>query len=243
MASAYHPEKWNITKNLFIWQFVLGGKELPGWTLAEMKTNQHFREHIVQEYYWRHPEKNAMVKIDVIPTPSWKEAQAGFQGLLQEHMIVQLPTVPDKMALLGDVAYTGPSGEVRNMLFIRANMIVMLNSIGRETVRVEQLAFDVDNLFTRQPSSSNSKTKPGIAHFEAEQREIPAGRATVLNLRAEDPLQRPLWYRFSTDNGEIVQEKEHVVYIGEKPGEGKVTVQAVNAEGDTDEKSIAVKVL
>ncbi|MBO9153795.1 hypothetical protein ACFOTA_16365 [Chitinophaga sp. GCM10012297] len=243
MTSAYHPEKWNVTKNLFIWQFALGGKELPGWVLAEAKANQHFKEYPILEYYWRHQEKNAMVKIDVIPTASWKEAQAGFRGLLQEHMILQLPAVPDKMALLGDVAYTGPSDEMRNMLFIRANMIVMLNSIGRETVRTEQLAFDVDNLFTRKQHAGNGKTRPEILQFEAELREMPAGRATVLNLRAEDPVQRPLWYRFTTDNGEILQENDRVVYLAEKPGEGKVTVLAVNPEGDTDEKSIPVKVL
>ncbi|RPD43313.1 hypothetical protein [Chitinophaga barathri] len=243
MAQTYQPGKWNVTKNLFIWQFRLGGKELPEWTLAEMKTNQHFREYPIQEYYWQQKEKNIMVKIDVIPTASWKEAQEVFQGMLQEHMILQLPTVPDKMALLGDVAYTGPSGEIRNLLFLRANMIVRLNSIGPERVAVGHLAFDMDNLFTRKNEPGERKTKPEIRSFEAGRGETPAGEPVALEVRAEDPLQRPLWYRFTADNGEIAQQENSLIFTGEKSGEGKVTVQAVNMEGDVDEKSITIKVL
>jgi hypothetical protein len=242
MAQTYQPEKWDVSKNLFIWQFRLSGKELPGWTLAEMKANQHFRDHAVQEYYWHQPEKNIMIKTDVIAAASWKEAQAIFRSLLEEHMIVQLPTVPDKLALLGDVAYTGPAEDIRNMLFLRANMIVRLNSIGRETVKVDRFAFDIDGLFTRGGEAGERKTRPEIRSFEAEKGEARAGETITLNLRAEDPLQRPLWYRFTTGNGEISQQQEHILFTGEKPGDSKVTVQAVNAEGDTEEKSISIKI-
>ncbi|WP_346319676.1 hypothetical protein [Chitinophaga sp. YIM B06452] len=242
MAQTYQPEKWNVSKNLFIWQFRLSGKELPGWALAEMKANQHFRDHVVQEYYWRQQEKNSMIKTDVIATASWKEAQEVFRGMLQEHMIMQLPTVPDKLALLGDVAYTGPIEDISNMLFLRANIIVRLNSIGRETVKVDQFAFDIDGLFTRSSEPGERKTRPGIRSFEAEKGEARAGETIALNLRAEDPLQRPLWYRFTTDNGEISQQEERIIFTGEKAGDAKVTVQAVNAEGDTEQKSVSIKI-
>lgn len=242
MAQTYQPEKWNVSKNLFIWQFRLSGKELPGWTLAEMKTNQHFRDHAVHEYYWYQQEKNVMIKTDVIAAASWKEAQAIFRSLLEEHMIVQLPTVPDKLALLGDVAYTGPAEDIRNMLFLRANMIVRVNSIGRETVKADRFALDIDGLFTRGGKPGGQQTRPEIRSFEPEKGEARAGETVALNLRAEDPLQRHLWYRFTADNGEISQQQDHILFAGEKTGEAKVTVQAVNAEGDSEEKSLAIKI-
>ena len=64
------------------------------------------------------------------------------------------------------------------------------------------------------------------------EREVARTNETVrLNIRARDPLDRPLWYRLSVDQGELLVEDEEVRFLCATPTRAEISLCAVNENG------------
>jgi len=244
MPDRYDINKWkeNSMKNLFIWQYFMGGHELAGWQLKEVRPWDVTTEKAVQ-YYWENTsDKDEKIKIDIIECQSWLHAQQQLLGLLRQHMYIHLPEAGKKEIRVGDAAYAGDGVEPQHLLFVRANVVVVLNSIGRKRVPVAKSALQLDNLFYDKPLLKVTGVSPVIESFSLDRQEkkINDQDAAQVIIKASDPLRRPLWYKLQASRGEILMDdnKLHVLFV---PGEPvQLTLYTSNENGDTAEKTIDV---
>jgi hypothetical protein len=242
MADRYDINKWkdNSTKNLFIWQYFMGGHELAGWQLKEVRPWEVNTDKVVQYYWENSSDKDEKIKIDIIECPSWLIAQQQLLELLRRHMHVHLPEAGKKEIRVGDAAYAGEGAEPQHLLFVRANIVVVLNSIGRKKVPVAKTALQLDNLFYDKPLLKVTGVSPVIESFfiDKEDNRINNQNAAQVIIKATDPLRRPLWYKLLISKGELLVEdsRVHMLFV---PGESaQITLYASNENGDTAEKTI-----
>lgn len=242
MPDRYDINKWreNGMKNLFIWQYFMGGHELAGWQLKEIRPWEVSAEKVVQ-YYWENSAvKDEKIKIDIIECRSWFHAQQQLLASLRQHMQVYLPEAGKKGFRVGDAAYAGDGEEPQHMLFVRANIVAVLNSIGRKKVPVAKTALQLDNLFYDKPLLQVTGVTPVIENFSIDKQEKKIDDQDVVQviIKASEPLRRPLWYKLLASRGEILMEDDKV-YVLFVPGEPvQLTLYVSNENGDTAERTI-----
>jgi hypothetical protein len=242
MPERYDTNKWkeSSTKNLFIWQYFMGGHELAGWQLKEVRPWEVKTEKVVQ-YYWENTtDKEEKIKIDIIECQSWVHAQQQLLELLRQHMQIYLPEASKKEIRVGDAAYTGDGQEPQHLLFVRANVIAVLNSIGRKKVPVAKAALQLDNLFYDKPLLQITGVSPVIESFflDRQDRKINEQDAVQVVIKATDPLRRPLWYKLMATQGEMLVQ-DNRLHLLPVPGEpAQLTLYTSNENGDTAEKII-----
>ena len=242
MNNQYDIKKWEQagTGNLFIWKFFLAGKEMSSWKLTESFDRDKFRNGTVKEYYLENNEnKDEAVKIDIIECASGSDARETLLFMLQNHMGPMLPAASEKNIRFGDAAYTGLADIEQHILFIRANMLVVLNSIGNKDIPVTEIAGRLDEIFYKKPQPTEKGISPFIASFSlAEQISILRDRkAQVINIKVIDLLERPVWFKFFIEKGEIFSENDQLFFTGDTTG-NKLSVFATSENGFVSEKTI-----
>jgi hypothetical protein len=243
MPDRYDINKWKDRgiKNLFIWRYFMGGHELDGWRLKETRPWQNTKTEKVVQYYWvNNADTEEQVKIDIIECHSWQYAQQQLLALLRQHMHIQLPEAEKNIIRVGDAAYTGEGQEPQHLLFVRANMVVVLNSIGKKKVPVAKTALQLDNVFYDKPLLRENDINPVIERILIDKKDRKTNEqsdAEVI-IDARDPLQGPLWYKLVTTRGEILTENDnlHLLFMEGEPNH--LTVYATNGKGNTADKSI-----
>jgi hypothetical protein len=242
MPDRYDINKWqeNGMKNLFIWQYFMGGHELAGWQLKEVRPWDISTEKVVQYYWENSTDIEQKIKIDIIECRSWLHAQEQLLVLLQQHMHVHLPEAGKKEIRVGDAAYAGDGDEPQHLLFVRANIVAVLNSIGKRRVPVAKAALQLDNLFYDKPLLQVTGVIPVIDNFSIDKQEkkINDRDAALLTIKANDPLRRPLWYKLVASQGEILMQ-DNKLQVLSVPGEPlQLTLYVSNENGDTAERII-----
>ncbi len=228
MENYYNIKKWEeaSTKNLFVWKFFLGGNEVPEWKLTEVRTTEGFKEGIAKEYYWENKEqKEEAIKIDIIECYSWQKAEEMLMNIVNNHMAPRLAETK-----IGDTSYTGFGDVLQHIIFVRANMVVVLKSIGKKDISVKEFSAILDELFYSKPIASEKGVLPAIASFSIADRHvnITEKNAFKLEVTATDPLERPLWYKFFADNGEFLSTEGEIYFIPADGLKGMISVYATN---------------
>jgi hypothetical protein len=231
-------------KDLFIWKFFLAGNEVPGWSLTESNTTEENKNKITREYYWQSNQgEDEAVKIDVIECPSRQEAQKTLLNMLENHMAMSLPEFSfGNNTRLGDAAYAG-SGKLQiHVLFIRANMVVVINSIGEKDIAVPQIAVTLDEIFYQKPKPSEKAGLPVITEFAKTKQVINVKdrKATGISIEAADPSGRPVWFKFFIGDGEIFRENDHIFYTAGDNKENRLSVFVTNDRGEVSVQSIII---
>jgi hypothetical protein len=243
MNNHYDITKWaeNATKNFFVWQFFLADNVIPGWKITEKNGAHKIDNGVLIEYYLINGSaKDEAIKIDVYEFSSWNEAAQNLLKILQDHhMAEKLPETNTERNDLGDVAYKGFGQTDQHILFIRANMLIILNSIGSRDISVRSVTPILDaHLFKRQ-HSSEKKLAPEILKFSINDKKslIIEKRQVGIDVAAADPLQRPVWYKFFADNGEFFRNEGEIFFLPEQE-KNHLTVFAINENDQSSEKTI-----
>jgi len=246
MNTQYNIEKWaaetTVGKNLFIWKFFLKGKEMPGWELSESYVREDSKNVVVKEYYWGNKENtDQSIKMDVFETSSWKDAQRLLLTLLENHMAINLTEARDRKIELGDVAYTGLGEIVQHILFARANMVVIVNSIGKKDISVDTIAKKLDELFYTIPGPSETGLLPPINLFSVTLDKLYLNQKAGLKIEASDLLGSSAWFKFYSENGEVLKEDGNLFFIPSSRGENQLSVFAIGENGLLDRKTIVLR--
>jgi hypothetical protein len=242
MGNEYDIEKWkaNSRKDIFLWQYYMSGYELPGWRLKETRPWENIPNETVVQYYWEsNSNKDELLKIDIIECRSWIQALDKLLELLRQHMHIRLPEAREKIIPVGDAAYTGDGAEPQHLLFARANVVAIINSIGKKVVPVAKAALQLDSILYEIPRLSESGVLPGIESFDAGYTEKKEENLVQLRVKATDPLRRRLWYKFISNGREIIKADDDNIYVLSSPGEtNQVSVYVFNENGNTVGKTI-----
>lgn len=236
MNNYYDIRKWEeqSSKGLFIWKFFFAGRELPGFKLKEVITAGASPRFPIKEYYWQNDKtEGESIKIDVLEYSSAEEARLGLLNELHNHMAHALPELSTRGIRLGDVAYTGMSEVLQHILFIRANLLIVMNSIGNKNIPVVETAQRLDEWIAGKPRTIEKGVVPVIHSFSMDDQGsyIKDKRSNLLRVEAADPLERPLWFKFFAESGELFSQEGQVFY---NPVPGKtsaITVYAINENG------------
>ncbi len=226
------------TKNIFILNFVMTGVEFANWKLYDVQHTRKDTLTTLTEYYWQNTsDESQTVKIDVIQETSWTAGQKAFKDIVLDHMAMKLPAFPPenkKGTPLGDIAFSGTKG-LHHLLFVRANMAIVLNSIGTKDIDVSEFAYKLDDLFSARPSDKSTDTKfsPDIQSFELGGK-TRAGH--LLKFQITDAIQ-DVWLKLIATEGEFEYNMDGIHWQHED-GRGELTLVATNGRGLSSTRTI-----
>ena len=222
-AKRHGFEQWSEPKRgeaaLFIWRFALGGQELPGHDAVRIETELRPDARASASLWSPERKDNVLVRVDVIEAPSVPAARVELLRVLADF---QSPQISRLDGGPGDVAF-GPGG-YRAVAFARANLVVVVRSAGDEVEPVETPARELDQLLREGPAAERSSVRPAIRRAAAEV----ADREARLLVDAEDPLGRHLWFRFSAESGQFLEQDDSIVFRPESDGKQAIEVAAIN---------------
>lgn len=233
----YDVQKWakqtKVGKRTFIWKFFMRGKEIPGWTLTKTIPEQIYEDRRILTYMWQKTEgdEEELIKIDVVESPSWRQAHETLLELLGKYQALQLPEAASRNIEIGDVAFVGFGETIQSAIFARANMIVRIHGVGKQDVSIVNTAKQIDELFVSRPQLSKKGVVPEIESFSSDRRSAKINEIVTLSMRAKEPLDRPLWYKFIVNQGELFVRDEKVCFSSKTPGQPEISLFVVNENG------------
>jgi hypothetical protein len=233
LKSEHGYEAWwdrtTLEENLFVWRFFLTGRELADWTSSRIRQVASQASPAIHHSFWRPREEkegDIVLRMDIHECES---RLAAHEFLLYQLGAFQSPMVARREGdAIGDVAFATP--EEYCVLFSRGNMVFLLRNAGKELVPLPRIAGDVDADLSRKPEVEGGKVVPHIGRFEAPGAKPQVGVGTPLALEAEDPLDRPLMYKFFSKNGDVRSDEGKLQYVPAVDGPQDVTVFAVNVD-------------
>lgn len=224
-ADRYGFDDWRESRAeeaLFVWLFFLGGEELPGRRAARIESDEAPGWPPATHSLWVGEEETSPpVRVDVYETRSPEEAR--------EHLLRQLgefesPAL-ERRDGPGDVAF-GTAGD-RALVFARANLVVLVRNAGVEVASVEPVGDALDRLFV-SPALDRSSVRPEIRRLGLGGAAPSRGAPAPLELEADDPLGRRVWFRLAAASGAFSASEGRVFYTPEAEGPQAVEVTAVN---------------
>jgi hypothetical protein len=248
LARQYDFEEWakqtDVGKRILIWNFFMGGNEIPGWELIKT-IPKHIHEYgRVNIYIWHKVEgaSEELIRIDVTESNSWHLAHERLLKELNECQAPQLPKATSRGIEIGDVAFVGFGEPVQSVVFARVNLVVSIDSIGRQEVPIVDTAKRIDELFITRPQASKEGVIPQIESFSSEKEVIGLSEMVPLNIKAKDPLHRPLWYKLIIDQGELFMRDEKVCYSSNTQGQSEISLFAINENGFIASTTLTIRI-
>ncbi|TAL26639.1 MAG: hypothetical protein EPN94_02820 [Nitrospirae bacterium] len=245
----YNPEKWagktDMGKRLLIWKFFMVGNEIPEWSLIKAVPEQVREDKKTLTYLWQSKsgKGDELIKIDVVESVSWHRIhEILLQELTGNYEAFLLPDAASRKIEVGDFAYIGFGEVIQSVIFVRANMLVRVHSVGKKNISVIDIANQIDNIFVTKPRLSEKGVIPEIEVLSSDKGVIKANEKVALNVKARDPIDRPLWYKFIVDHGEIFIKDEKVYFLSEATGQPEISLFAVNENGFVSGATLNIKV-
>lgn len=224
-------EEWRgintMKENLFIWKFFLAGNEFPQWKAHRIRPVEAPGWPPAIQSLWRQEEggEDTLMRVDTYECFSRTAAHEFLVRLLGEFQSPDV--VRQKENLAGDVAFAGPGGGM--LLFSRANLVVLMRNAGRDIVEVAETAARFDKDLYSPQKAEKAKVVPEIRSFRTPSKVFKINDSIPLELDASDPLERPLWYKFYSGQGEVFLEEGRLLYRSDIAGSNKIEVSAINA--------------
>ena len=248
MNPKYDTKRWaeqtRAGRTLFIWNYFMSGTEILNWRLIKRVPPQVYQGRKILTYLWQRAEEE-LIKVDTIQSTSWQGAHEALLGVLEQ---IQAPELPEARSLqieLGDVSYVGRGEEhLAAAVMACANMVAGVYSVGSRNVPVIEVAKRIDEQFSARPVPSREGMAPRISEFAAERVAARVNEAIPLKLGAQDPLERPLWFKLMANRGEFqVREDDQRIYFKSgEPAQIQLLLFATNENGYTAEESLSIEV-
>lgn len=224
-------ESWfnsnTLGENLFIWKYFLSGDEIPGWKIHKMRPVEAPECPPSIQSIWKCLESDVetLLRVDVYESSSRAAAHRFLVRLLGEFQSPRVTRM--EQSTIGDVTFSTP--ENWSILLARANLIILVRNAGRSLVPVTEVASRFDKDLVSKKGTEGEKVVPRIHRFAIAPSSARTGVPSRLEIEATDPLQRPLWYKFFSDTGEIFLDKGQPAYRPTTMGPQNITVFAVNS--------------
>jgi hypothetical protein len=221
--SRYRFDEWRDARpeeSMFVWRFFLGGQELPGRRPLRIDETAAAGWPPATDSLWAGG--SAPVRVDVYETTSRAEAR---EHLLRQLAEFQSPLL-ERTDGPGEVAFGMPEG--RSIVFVRANVVVVVRNAGDEVEPVEPVARELDRLFAAPLDRDSSPVRPELRRVDVGEEKPALGAPMELVLEADDPLGRRVWFRLSAKGGEFSSREGRVYYTPETEGRQAIEVAAVN---------------
>lgn len=233
-------DEWRVRRapgeSLFVWKYVLGEKQLPGWRPERIQPLRTNRAPSGFQSLWQRTDGRGRVLLglDIFECGSAIAAHEYLVWLLGEF---QSPLIERRDDLgIGSVSFTVP-GETA-IVFARANLVAMMRNAGPELVPLAEIARRFDAFIAARPTRTGTGQPPRIDSFEAR-----AGRAgtrpiALLDLIASHPRARPVWFRLFATDGNFGTRDGAVAWVPAHPGRHEITAYALDADLDAVSASI-----
>jgi hypothetical protein len=260
-----------LQENLFVWKFFLTGDEIAGWRPHRIQTMQPDGFPPTIQSIWTpgdddRPGDDDQSSDDEKPGADDKSGDADKSGnddrsgspllrvdayecasraaahefLVQQLGEFQSPEIRQAdQGSVGDVAFT--TDAAYSTLFARANMVLLVQTAGRELVSVGEVAGGLDAELTRRPSPDDHPVAPTLERVVVAG-DAKAGERVRIVLDASDPLGRPLWFKFFSTLGEVVLEGGQPSYVASGSGQDQLTVYAMNENRGAASRSVEIRV-
>jgi hypothetical protein len=241
MNDQYDINKWKglATKNLFIGDYFIDKKTSAGWYLYEKNVSTKTSDYLLTEYYLQHLiNKDEAIKIDIHECASWDQAHALLSQYLQVHMAQELPRTRQQKERLGDVDYAGFGDMEQHILFTRANMLVVLNTIGHNDVSVRAMADAIDTDFYLRPLQEEG-TLSAVINFSFSINKTDEENILELQLSIQDNLQRPLWYKLFAAGGEFYKRNDQLFFNSPNDQAPKISLIIKDEYGAWTQKNLS----
>ncbi len=250
MQEQFGIETWygqkKLPENLFIWKFRFGGFEFSGWDLVRDEPVSKKDGLSATSSLWQPEKKHTgpVIHVETFECASQAAAHDYVLELLADFESPEVQYMPKGKP--GDAMFSGKTGETM-AVFVRGNLAVRLRNAERELASVFPVAQQLDNLLIEKPEGTKkAKGGPEIVRFAKKPAakksaglKAPAG--IYFEIQAKDPDDYPVWYKFFTPDGEVVQVGEDLTYQPSKTGSHEITAVAMNSAGLTTRSSLVLK--
>jgi len=217
---------------LFIQNFNFNGSELP-FRFKEVMIPPALAEGFISENYWEHPEnKDEAFKIAVYEMNSFEAATRLMESILKEHMIPVLPEWDDSNIKPGETAY----GSIYHIVFSRANLVLVMNSIGNKDTDVSPHAMELDRLFTFIPDLPTRDDGALLQSFQMGR----GDKGTILINTGDNRSfsNRGVWLKFVTERGSISKLNSGRLIVSEETAQAGIMVFAFIGNGPLEKRRI-----
>ncbi|MFW9887051.1 MAG: hypothetical protein ACFFER_02640 [Candidatus Thorarchaeota archaeon] len=238
LIEKYRYNDWKGKKkhamNHFIWKFFFSGIEFPTWSIHKSKLMKNRDWPSTIKSLWKKSDENAddLLRVNFFECASRNDAHEFLLDYLGEFESPTLEPIDD----LGDIAFGTSS--LAAVLVARANVVFQLSSVGKKTMRVDDIASGLDDKLTFMEDSKAEKVRPDFLRFKAEKSRFSLKSKTGLKVEATDPLGRPVWYWFESKSGQIYTKNGQLVYHPEEAGDQKITALAINENSGIAKRSL-----
>jgi hypothetical protein len=216
-------------ETLFIRDFFLAGRELPGLTPVRIEPLGGGPRSI--QSMWRAGEdEEALLNVVVTETASRAEARAGLLaalGLFQARLSPQ--------AEPGDVAFASPNEGA--IVFALGNVVAVVRTAGTGIGGVRKYADALAELLGARPEGE-TPSGPQIEELSVGA-EVAAGMSELI-LRVADPRKRPTWVKIFASGGEVVERDGALAFQATGDPPRRLEVYAVADDGATTSRALSL---
>lgn len=247
-AAKMYLDAWgkrtDIGRRLLLLNFFLAGKEFPGWQLHKTIAGRMATPGRFNTYIWQKADskEEELMKIEIAEVSSWRDAHETLLATLEGYELPWFEEAESTYAELGDIAFVRFGSIIPAAIFVRANLMARLHSVGRKDVSVLEPARLMDELFVSEPTAPEHKISPQIEAFSTEQTTVQTNEALQLDIQAADPLGRALWHKLTTDQGELWLQEDAPYFKSAVPGQREIKLYSFNENGGAAAASLKVRV-
>ncbi|SFD26743.1 hypothetical protein SAMN05518672_1011362 [Chitinophaga sp. CF118] len=217
MNNQFNIHHWEApdTKDVktFFHNYFMNGKEFTGWEMQETSPVHNTGNSFIKQYVWVNTNaSDEIFKVDVVESFSYEEAKNQFQHLLQQNMrpLSEFRKVP---SILGSNAYVNDIEEMYYGLFLVANMVIRVHSVGNTAIACNDFIKELYRILNHRYEEHAAVDSPSESFFSKHGHEISVGESTGLN------IQIPVWYKLLLDGpGMLRFHNGQLEYFSDEPG-------------------------
>jgi hypothetical protein len=239
LKTRHEYDRWRGVRKandgLFVWRIHLSGNEIPRWTAIRIEAFPT-RPPTQLSIWSRQEQPTVALRLDVDECES---LHAAHEHLIERLAGFQSPGITMLQdGALGDVAFATPSGST--VLFSRANLVVMMTNADSEVISLIDLARAFDAWLAAPPDTGASPVVPVMEGFGLTAKELHVKAPAPIELKASDPIGRPVWHKLYASDGEFRVEQERLVFTATAAGAHTLEAYAINPNHGAAKSTIHV---
>lgn len=206
----------------FIHNYYMNGTEFPGWEMREVAAANQTGDAFIKQYVWtRNTHPSEACKIDIIESFSYEEAKNQFQLLLQNNMR-PLSQFKKVASVLGNNSYVDHIEDMSYGLFLIANMVVRVHSIGTIVIACNDFIKEVYRVLNQTFGEYTAEELSPAIFSSQRGNEILTRELTVLN------IQPPVWYKLVLNGpGRLIFNNGKLNYSSDTPGTAQIDLYTI----------------
>ena len=230
METQYDIKEWanetTLGRHIFNANYRMIGNEFNGWELVKTAVMHRAPELTEKVYMWQKKgsEGHQLVRIVVSESPDWQTAHSQLNQTLRHSMRGDIPRGTGKVSATGDINYVGKKPKskiVTSIFFTRGNLSVNILSAGDKPVDVTKMATTLDELFTKQPESTEIE-EGLVEQVGPKTLEVKAKKSTLVIESVSQAIADGGWLKIIAPDGELKRKDDTLIYESPKKGRKRI---------------------